>query len=103
MRSWCNPSMSDEREQVLDKIESELGKDSRLIVQILYDADDVLNLEEIEEALETEPMEFDAKTVRQILYALNDRGYARSRRHRDNETGWITFSWNLFPDKILDS
>lgn len=95
--------MSDqEREQILEKIEQELGKEGRYVVEVLYDAENVISVEDIEKELEDVEMVFETKDIRQILYELSDRGYARSRRHRDNETGWITFLWDLFPKKILD-
>lgn len=96
--------MSDEeRSQILSKIEQELGLEGRYVVEVLYDAEDVIAVEQIEQELESNEMTFDAKDIRQVLYQLSDRGYARSRRHRDDETGWITFLWDLFPQKILSS
>jgi len=90
------------RARVLDKIQMELGIEGRQIAQILYDSEKLLTVEEIDEKLsEIEEKEVDIKEIRQILYTFSDNGYARSRRYRDSETGWISFLWNLFPDKIL--
>jgi len=92
----------EERNRVLAKILDEMGKEARQVVSVLYDADEVISVEEIEEELENVDTILETKNIRQILYQLNDRGYARSRRIRDDDTGWITFLWNLFPDKILE-
>ncbi len=90
----------DDHDQILYKIAGEMGQTARSIVKIMLEAENQLSLEAIEEKL---AKDIDSKDIRQILYELNDRGYARSRRLRDNETGWITFLWNIFPDKILNS
>ena len=91
----------DERETVLQKIEGDFGTIGREIVAILYDTNKSITLEEIEEALVNDNNELDPKEIRQILYQLQDNGYARSRSYRNDETGWISFLWVLFPEKIL--
>ena len=91
-------STEDHHDQILHKIHGEMGSSAKSVVQILLEADQPLSLEHIEERLVAD---LDSKDIRQILYELNDRGYARSSRIRDNETGWINFLWSLFPDKIL--
>jgi len=93
----------EEYEEILFKIESQIGKPARHVVKVLLDAEDVLSLEQIEQELEEVAMEFESKNIRQVLYELSDRGYARSRRLQNRDTGWISYLWNLFPDKILAS
>lgn len=98
--------MSDFSEQqiqmILNIIEREIDLDAREITKILLESDRLLTVEEIEQKLKEDKGPIDLKHIRQALYAMNDLGYARSRRIRDKETGWIKFLWDLFPEKILD-
>ncbi|MHA2504045.1 MAG: hypothetical protein ACXAE3_14390 [Candidatus Kariarchaeaceae archaeon] len=89
--------MSAEHQQVLDKITHEMGNIAADVVRILLSSEDPITIEHMEEKLS----QVDIKDIRLVLYRLTDKGYARSSRLRDNETGWINFLWTLFPDRIL--
>lgn len=91
----------EQKEEILYRIRGEFDELTAQIVELMLDTDELLNVEEMEERLSEQGKNIDKKEIRQSLYGLNDSGYARSRRIRDTETGWIHFMWNLFPDKIL--
>jgi transcription initiation factor IIE alpha subunit len=95
--------MSDERDILLRIVERRIDADARKVTEVLLDAENRLTVEQIENKLGELGHPLDQKSIRQALYAMNDHGFARSRRTRDSETGWINFYWNLFPDKILNS
>ncbi|OKY77595.1 MAG: Transcription initiation factor IIE alpha subunit [Candidatus Methanohalarchaeum thermophilum] len=53
-----------------------------------------------------EEVEFDLNNVRKILYKLYENGLAEYTRSRNQDTGWITYTWRLTlenADKVLQN
>lgn len=51
----------------------------------------------------TEEVEFDLNTTRKALYDLYEARLAEYDRSRNEETGWITYTWRLRLDNLEDA
>lgn len=61
---------------------------------------EALNEEEMTDEELTEPVSFDLNTTRRALYDLYEARLAEYDRSRNDETGWITYTWRLRMDNL---
>ena len=87
--------------KIYNTIERQISKNAADIVDIMISSKTSINVDQILEAMDKKGYKIEAKDIRQVLYDLNERGYARSMRLRNPETGWINFLWEVKPRGIL--